>query len=64
LLHHRIFIFKVHNQKELSLLAISPEGNLRYWAELGKLPKNEECILNNEVAHSLQQIDSQGLWNF
>uniref|UniRef100_A0A914NG55 Nucleoporin Nup133/Nup155-like N-terminal domain-containing protein n=1 Tax=Meloidogyne incognita TaxID=6306 RepID=A0A914NG55_MELIC len=45
--------------KYMSLLAISPEGHLRYWSELGKQPRNEQCLLNNEVAHSIQQINSQ-----
>uniref|UniRef100_A0A1I8BCB8 Nucleoporin_N domain-containing protein n=1 Tax=Meloidogyne hapla TaxID=6305 RepID=A0A1I8BCB8_MELHA len=50
---------KSQSLKYLSLLAISPEGNLRYWSELGKQPRNEQCLLNNEVAHSIQQINSQ-----
>nr|CAD2129021.1 unnamed protein product [Meloidogyne enterolobii] len=50
---------KSQASKYMSLLAISPEGHLRYWSELGKQPRNEQCLLNNEVAHSIQQINSQ-----
>uniref|UniRef100_A0A914HDL4 Protein LTV1 homolog n=1 Tax=Globodera rostochiensis TaxID=31243 RepID=A0A914HDL4_GLORO len=41
------------------LLAVSPEGNVRYWPELGKPCRDESCLLNNEVAHSIQLVDSQ-----
>ncbi|KAI3415779.1 hypothetical protein GPALN_005363 [Globodera pallida] len=41
------------------LLAVSPEGNVRYWSELGKPCRDESCLLNNEVAHSIQLVDSQ-----
>ncbi|CAK5039775.1 unnamed protein product [Meloidogyne enterolobii] len=54
-----IFCAACQASKYLSLLAISPEGHLRYWSELGKQTRNEQCLLNNEVAHSIQQINSQ-----
>ncbi|KAF7640046.1 Nucleoporin_N domain-containing protein [Meloidogyne graminicola] len=50
---------KCQSLKYLSLLSISPEGYLRYWSELGKQPRNEHCLLNNEVAHFIQLINSQ-----
>ncbi|KAL3084362.1 hypothetical protein niasHT_035188 [Heterodera trifolii] len=41
------------------LLAVSPEGNVRFWSELGKPYRDESCLLNNEVAHSVQLVESE-----
>lgn len=44
-----------------SVLAVSPEGLLRYWPSLGSsIPRDKEMNLNNEVVHSVILFGEEG----
>ena len=54
-------MFNLDKQKQHSVIAISPEGCLRYWNEIGKPYRDESVLMNNEVAHSLTLIKTLGM---
>lgn len=54
-----VCLYKQNNRALPSVLAVSPEGCVRHWTEVGKPHKDWSIDLKNEVAHSVVVFDSK-----
>ncbi|CAD5229053.1 unnamed protein product [Bursaphelenchus okinawaensis] len=54
-----VCFYKQSGKKMPSILAVSPEGCIRHWSEIGKPHKDFNVDLQNEVAHSIVLFEAK-----
>lgn len=55
-----ICIYKQTSKSLPSVFAVSPEGCIRHWNEIGKPHKDYNIDLKDEVAHSIVIYEAKG----